>query len=93
MRKGPSPLTCSYPIMDLMCEAGPSTSPQGRKAPSLYSVTASMAQWLRCPPPQRQTWLQLPPRWPSGKASASRAEDPGFESRLRRDFFGVESYQ
>ena len=27
------------------------------------------------------------------KASASRAEDPGLESRLRRDFFGVESYQ
>ena len=27
------------------------------------------------------------------KASASREEDPGFESRLRRDFFGVESYQ
>ena len=26
------------------------------------------------------------------KVSASRAEDPGFESRLRRDFFGVESY-
>ena len=26
------------------------------------------------------------------KASASRAEDPGFESRLGRDFFGVESY-
>ena len=24
---------------------------------------------------------------------ASRAEDPGFESRLRRDFSGVESYQ
>ena len=24
---------------------------------------------------------------------ASRAEDPGFESHLRRDFFGVESYQ
>ena len=23
-----------------------------------------------------------PPRWPSGKASSSRAEDPGFESRL-----------
>ena len=35
----------------------------------------------------------IPPRWPSGKASASRAEGPGFESRLRRDFFGVESYQ
>ena len=28
-----------------------------------------------------------------GKASASRAEDPRFESRLRRDFSGVESYQ
>ena len=27
------------------------------------------------------------------KASASRAEDPGFESRSRRDFSGVESYQ
>ena len=27
------------------------------------------------------------------KASASRVEDPGFKSRLRRDFFGVESYQ
>ena len=34
-----------------------------------------------------------PPRWPSGKASASRAKDPEFESRLRRDFFWVESYQ
>ena len=37
--------------------------------------------------------LRGPPRWPSGKASASRAEDPGFESRLRRDFFEVESHQ
>ena len=27
------------------------------------------------------------------KVSASRAEGPGFESRLSRDFFGVESYQ
>ena len=35
----------------------------------------------------------IPPHWPSGKASASRVEDPGFESRLRWDFFGVESYQ
>ena len=30
---------------------------------------------------------------PVVKESASRAEGPGFESRLRRDFFGVESYQ
>ena len=35
----------------------------------------------------------LPPRWPSGKASASRVEGLGFESRLRGDFFGVESYR
>ena len=28
-----------------------------------------------------------PPRWPSGKVSSSRAEDPGFEFRLRRNFF------
>ena len=27
------------------------------------------------------------------KASASRAEDPGFESRLHQGFYGVESYQ
>ena len=27
------------------------------------------------------------------KASASRAEDSGFESGLRQDFFGIESYQ
>ena len=29
-----------------------------------------------------------PPRWISGKASASRAEGPVFESRLRRDLSG-----
>ena len=27
------------------------------------------------------------------KASASRAEGSGFDSRMSRDFFGVESYQ
>ena len=37
--------------------------------------------------------MWIPPRWPSDKASASRAEDPGVESRLRQDLFGVESYQ
>ena len=50
---------------------------------------------------RQDAWLSIwlggsslrPPRWPSGKAFASRAGDPGFESRLRRDFFGVESYQ
>ena len=39
------------------------------------------------------SYKSRPPRLPSGKASASRAEDPGFESRLRRDFWGVKSYQ
>ena len=39
-----------------------------------------------------QWLLLLPPRWPSGKASASRAEGPGFESRLRRDFFPGSSH-
>ena len=34
--------------------------------------------------PQRR-----PPRLPSGRVSASRAEDPGFESRLHLDFSGV----
>ena len=29
-----------------------------------------------------------PPRWPRGKVSASRAEGPGFESRLLWDFSG-----
>ena len=38
-------------------------------------------------------YIIQPPRWPSGKASASRVEDPGFESCLRQDFFRVESYQ
>ena len=45
------------------------------------------------PNPDLRTTHTRPPRWPSGKASASRAEDPGFQSRLRRDFLGIESYQ
>ena len=36
---------------------------------------------------QQQTAAPEPPRWPSGKASASRAEDPGFESPLATGFF------
>ena len=32
--------------------------------------------------------LRAPPRWPSGKASASRAEGPGFESRCAGIFSG-----
>ena len=31
---------------------------------------------------------ERPPRWPSGKASTSRAEDPGFESACAGIFSG-----
>ena len=63
-----------------------------------HPLNCSCSKIARCPPPPpppatHPTPLYLPPRWPSGKVSTSRAEDPGFESRLRRDFFGVESYQ
>ena len=47
-------------------------------------ATQSVMCWARCS--HRLVGLVV-------KACASRAEDPGFESRLRRDFFGVESYQ
>ena len=42
-----------------------------------------------------QSHLHIPERLAGlvVKASASRAEDPGFESHLRWDFFGAESYQ
>ena len=45
----------------------------------------------------RRPWDTLACCWdvkqPTNKQTASRAEDPVFESRLRRDLFGVESYQ
>ena len=43
--------------------------------------------------PERRPWASLHSYRPVGlvvKASASRVEDPGLESRLRRVFFGVE---
>ena len=59
-----------------------------------WSRSSSDLSVLRCCPTTPSfLCLSGTPRWPSGKASASRAEDPGFESRLRRDIFGVESYQ
>ena len=60
--------------------AAPQWTPLGKRNRG-QQVDVEVVHWER------------PPRWPSGKASASRAEDPGFESRLCRDFFGVESYQ
>ena len=44
--------------------------------------------WFLTPFPQQHRLVGL-----VVKASASRAEDPGFESRLRWDFYGVKSYQ
>ena len=54
--------------------------------------TASRSTLMSDAPAKISAQLDRWPRWPSGKASASRAEDPGFESRLRQDFFGVKSY-
>ena len=56
-------------------------------------LTTTTTRSTSVDPPWLSFSSQRPPRWPSGKVSASRAEDTGFESRLRRDFFGVESYQ
>ena len=61
----------------------------GRKFAAICLRQAPLFHPLPLPPPFR-------PHHSVGlvvKASASRAEDPGFESCLRRDFFGVESYQ
>ena len=68
-----------------------SSCPSVRGISVLMRITASMFHF-KYPPPgylpadDRLVGLVV-------KASASRAEGPGFESRLRRDFFGVVSYQ
>ena len=56
---------------------------------------AVMVKRLRYPSRELQTAVHTPDRLVGlvVKASASRAEDPRFESRLRRDFFGFKSYQ
>ena len=73
---------------------------KGRLFKNLFGVDRSLTGFLplcglgrqKSPPPP-----PLPPRDSLAglvvKASASEVEDPGFESRLRRDFFWVESYQ
>ena len=55
------------------------------KKKSVFSQGASHLHLLGLVSP----WFSLfrPPRWHSGKTSASRAEDPRFESCLRQDFF------
>ena len=47
---------------------------------------------LECGPIGEKSFVSDPldyrrPRWSSGKASSSGAEDPGFDSRLRRWIF------
>ena len=58
--------------------------------------TKRVSAWLHGPSshlPACVKWVSVHlvqlPCWPSGKASASRAEGPGFESCLHRDFFKV----
>ena len=60
----------------------------------LSSLSALFRQSTETFGDKRSSSLSIrPSRCPSGKTSSSRAEDPRFESRLRRDFVGVESYQ
>ena len=81
------------------------SSPQQKKSWYIFEEKQSPAAGTyskRSSPPQKKSWYifeekQSPAEDRLGglvvKASASRAEDPWFESRLCRDFFGVESYQ
>ena len=94
LRCGPAPtllLTFSSPRLQLLCSklcpALTSVHPLFPH-PDLCSGFSSGCLQLICPLLWSFTASSLsPPRWPSGKASASRAEGPWFESRLRRDFF------
>ena len=63
-----------------------------------YNLAKEMQVGSRCNEhfPDKVNSAELPPFYQTGlvvKASASRAEDPGFESRLRWDFSGAKSYQ
>ena len=55
-----------------------------------FSLTVTSGTTVRVVVLADSSLMNGPPCWPSGKASASRAKDPGFESLLRRDFFGVD---
>ena len=57
--------------------------------PRSFSSSLEMRSHARVAGPQPEDRLV----GPVVKASASRAEDPEFESRLRRDFSGVKAYQ
>ena len=85
------------------CSGRPSMFQMERHSTSTITVIIIKSP----PPPTPKQWtVPVPAYWVTRcnttnsltillvvKASASRAEGPGFESRLRRDFFGVESYQ
>ena len=62
-------------------ECIPSIDPMAQRAHNVGVVVGCLLSF-----PDRLVGLVV-------KVSAWRAEDPWFESRLRRDFFGVESYQ
>ena len=69
-------------------EKKPNTNARGSRAVAEYpSCVSSQYFTVGCPSScYRLVGLVV-------RASASRVEGPRFESRLRRDFFGVESYQ
>ena len=63
--------------------------------PLMYNTCSTGDKYSDWPPTHINSLL-CPPNRLAGlvaKASTSRADGPGFESRLRRDFSGVESYQ
>ena len=95
-----------YPGSEIFYDTGPLPGDEPPRAPRPPRATSShvpdaVKNRIRSTPSSKAATVYSeierpstlpPPRWPSGKASASRAEGPGFESRLRRDFVGVESY-
>ena len=56
-------------------------------------TSGAVSQWLCTVRASHQHWLcHIPPRWPSGKASASRAEDPRVRIPLAPGFFSGSSH-
>ena len=78
------PLLCSSQQVRLIGDASPTVVHRGER--SLPPLPLELAMSPHSSPVNRLVGLVV-------KASASRVEGPGFESRLRRDFFRVDSYQ
>ena len=86
------------------CRRTPASAPR-RPPPPDRAPGTTRGPGLACTQASRASPLLSPSTFPCSvaaadrlaglvvKASASGVEDPGFKSRLRRDFSGVESYQ